>query len=162
MVSVDRPVLRELAEVLAGLFDRDRGLAIELNRVQRRLLDANDRRALGLARDEVRADVQQAFLEYSFAADKRRQLAAESAEPRDRSAEAAAPAGLPLSPSTVLALQRASGNGAVQRILQRKIDDVLSGVHLSDLLGGESEVKTRVGLEQRQPPDSRSLPVLQY
>ncbi len=50
----------------------------------------------------------------------------------------------------------------VWMLLQRKIDDVLSGVHLSDLLGGENEVKTRVGLEERQPPDSRSLPVLQY
>jgi hypothetical protein len=80
MVSVDRPVLRELAEVLAGLFDRDRGLAVELNGAQRRLLGANDRRALGLARDEVRADVQQAFLEYSHAAEKRCQLAAEIGE----------------------------------------------------------------------------------
>ena len=80
MLSVDRPLLRELAEVLAGLLDRDRGLAIELNRAQRWLLDANDRRALGLARDEVRADVQQAFLEYAFAADKRRELAADVGE----------------------------------------------------------------------------------
>ena len=49
----------------------------------------------------------------------------------------------------------------VWMLLQRKIDDVLSGVHLSDLLGGESEVKTRVGLAQREPPGSRELPVLQ-
>ena len=50
----------------------------------------------------------------------------------------------------------------VWMLLQRKIDDVLSGVHLSDLLGGESEVKTRVGLAERQPPDGRTLPVLQF
>jgi hypothetical protein len=80
MLSVDRPVLRELAEVLAGLFDRDRGLAVELNRVQRRLLDANDRRALGLAHDEVRADVQETFLAYCYAAEKRCQLAADIGE----------------------------------------------------------------------------------
>jgi nitrogen fixation/metabolism regulation signal transduction histidine kinase len=80
MLSVVRPVLRELAGVLAGLFDRDRRLAIELNRAQRRLLDANERRVLGLALDEVRADVQQAFLQYAFAADKRRELAADIGE----------------------------------------------------------------------------------
>jgi Rrf2 family protein len=51
----------------------------------------------------------------------------------------------------------------VWMLLQRKIDDVLEGVHLSDLLAEESEVRTRVGL----PPtadvelDARALPVLQ-
>lgn len=76
MVSVDRPVLRELADVLAGLLDRDRGLTVELNQAQRRLLCANDRRALGL----VRADVHQAFAEYAFAADKRCLLAVDIGE----------------------------------------------------------------------------------
>jgi Rrf2 family protein len=50
----------------------------------------------------------------------------------------------------------------VWMLLQRKIDDVLSSVHLSDLLGGENEVKTRVGLAEPQPPDRRALPVLQF
>jgi hypothetical protein len=58
---------------------RQRG-RVELSRAQRRLLAANDRRALGLARDEVRADVQQALVAYSFAAEKRRQLAADVGE----------------------------------------------------------------------------------
>jgi hypothetical protein len=80
MVSVDRPALRELADRLAGLFEHDRRLAVELNRAQRRLLAANDRRATGLAGDGVRADVQQAFLAYSDAAEKRRQLAVEVGE----------------------------------------------------------------------------------
>jgi DMSO/TMAO reductase YedYZ molybdopterin-dependent catalytic subunit len=31
-------------------------------------------------------------------------------------------------------------------LLQRKIDDVLEGVHLSDLLHEEAEVRERVGL----------------
>jgi hypothetical protein len=47
-------------------------------------------------------------------------------------------------------------------LLQRKIDDVLSNVHLSDLLNGETEVAARVGLAERQQPDARSLPVLQF
>jgi len=80
MLSVDRPVLRELADMLACLFERDRDLAAELNRAQRRLLAANDRRVLGLTRYEVRADVQQAFLAYVHAADKRCQLAADIGE----------------------------------------------------------------------------------
>ncbi|HXT15436.1 MAG TPA: Rrf2 family transcriptional regulator [Gemmatimonadaceae bacterium] len=42
----------------------------------------------------------------------------------------------------------------VWMLLQQKIDDVLEGVHLSDLLVEESEVRTRVGL--------RTLPVLQH
>jgi hypothetical protein len=77
MLSIDRPVLRELADLLAGLLQRDGDVALELNRAQRHLLDANDRRASGLASDEIRADVQQAFLAYAFAADKCVQLAAE-------------------------------------------------------------------------------------
>ncbi len=80
MLSVDRPVLRDLAEILADLLGRDRGLAVELNRTQRRLLGANDRRSLGLSLDEVRADVQEAFCQYASAADKRRQFAAEIGE----------------------------------------------------------------------------------
>jgi hypothetical protein len=76
MLSVDRPVLRELANVLAGLLELDRDLAIELNRAQRRLLDANGRRVIGVARDEVRADVQEAFVAYSLAAEQRCELAA--------------------------------------------------------------------------------------
>jgi Rrf2 family protein len=50
----------------------------------------------------------------------------------------------------------------VWMLLQRKIDDVLSSVHLSDLLNGEVEVAARVGLAERTPADARSLPVLQY
>jgi hypothetical protein len=80
MLSVDRPALRDLAAVLAGLCERDRGLAVELNRAQRRLLDANDRRSLGLGRDEVRVDVRRAFFEYCDAADRRRLLAADIGE----------------------------------------------------------------------------------
>ncbi len=50
----------------------------------------------------------------------------------------------------------------VWMLLQRKIDDVLSNVHLSDLLNGETEVAARVGLAERQQPDARSLPILQF
>ena len=54
----------------------------------------------------------------------------------------------------------------VWMLLQRKIDDVLDGVRLSDLLAEESVVRTRVGLattpEGSGPaPDARALPVLQ-
>jgi Rrf2 family protein len=51
----------------------------------------------------------------------------------------------------------------VWMLLQQKIDDVLAGVHLSDLLGEESEVRTRVGLPSRalEPSDARALPILQ-
>jgi len=48
-------------------------------------------------------------------------------------------------------------------LLQRKIDDVLEGVHLADLLLEESEVRTRVGLVADTPAskaDVRALPVL--
>lgn len=47
----------------------------------------------------------------------------------------------------------------VWMLLQRKIDDVLDGVRLSDLLAEESEVRTRVGLSADEP---RALPVLQH
>ena len=52
----------------------------------------------------------------------------------------------------------------VWMLLQRKIDDVLQGVHLSDLLLEESEVRTRVGLEPDRAPEEvvgRVLPVFQ-
>lgn len=45
-------------------------------------------------------------------------------------------------------------------LLQQKIDSVLDGVRLSDLLHGESEVRERVGLMD-QPSRARGLPVLQ-
>src|SRR6185436_14716341 len=46
-------------------------------------------------------------------------------------------------------------------LLQRRIDDVLEGVHLSDLMEEESVVRTRVGLPRAgSAADSRSLPVL--
>ena len=51
----------------------------------------------------------------------------------------------------------------VWMLLQRKIDDVLDGVHLSDLLLEESEVRARVGLVAvpTPEPETRALPVLQ-
>ena len=50
----------------------------------------------------------------------------------------------------------------VWMLLQRKIDDVLGGVCLADLLAEESEVRSRVGLAPAIPePDARALPVLQ-
>jgi Rrf2 family protein len=49
----------------------------------------------------------------------------------------------------------------VWMLLQRKIDDVLEGVRLSDLLLEESEVRTRVGLSAAPEADVRALPVLQ-
>jgi Rrf2 family protein len=54
----------------------------------------------------------------------------------------------------------------VWMLLQRRIDDVLEGVRLSDLLLEESEVRTRVGLGElpaahSEELDSRALPVLQ-
>jgi hypothetical protein len=52
-------------------------------------------------------------------------------------------------------------------LLQQKIDDVLEGIRLSDLLHDESEVRTLVGLPDRamtdspEPPRGRhALPVL--
>jgi Rrf2 family protein len=55
----------------------------------------------------------------------------------------------------------------VWMLLQRRIDDVLEGVRLSDLMMEESEVRARVGLTLRGEPDprpaadGRALPVLQ-
>lgn len=49
----------------------------------------------------------------------------------------------------------------VWMLLQRKIDDVLAGVRLSDLLAEEGEVRSRVGLvSAEQEADRRALPVL--
>ncbi len=51
----------------------------------------------------------------------------------------------------------------VWMLLQQKIDDVLEGVKLADLLAEESEVRTRVGLPGAPAvaADARLLPVLQ-
>jgi Rrf2 family protein len=50
----------------------------------------------------------------------------------------------------------------VWMLLQQKIDDVLSGVHLSDLLSEEQEVRLRVGLSGVSvEQDARALPILQ-
>jgi hypothetical protein len=47
-------------------------------------------------------------------------------------------------------------------LLQQKIDDVLNGVHLSDLLSEEQEVRVRVGLGGvAMEHDPRALPILQ-
>ena len=49
----------------------------------------------------------------------------------------------------------------VWMLLQRKIDDVLGGVCLADLLAEESEVRSRVGLTPAPTEsDARALPVL--
>ena len=49
-------------------------------------------------------------------------------------------------------------------LLQRRIDDVLEGVRLSDLLAEEGEVRVRVGLgvSVAPEPDTRALPILQH
>jgi Rrf2 family protein len=51
----------------------------------------------------------------------------------------------------------------VWMLLQQKIDNVLEGVHLSDLLAEESEVRMRVGLVTagESAVDARALPILQ-
>ena len=50
----------------------------------------------------------------------------------------------------------------VWMLLQQKIDAVLEGVRLSDLLHGESEVRQRVGLgASGTPTPDRGLPILQ-
>lgn len=51
----------------------------------------------------------------------------------------------------------------VWMLLQRKIDDVLEGVRLADLLSQESEVRVRVGLSDgpSEHVDARALPILQ-
>jgi Rrf2 family protein len=49
----------------------------------------------------------------------------------------------------------------VWMLLQRKIDDVLEGVRLSDLMHEEGEVRARVGLVTAvAAPEARSLPIL--
>jgi Rrf2 family transcriptional regulator, iron-sulfur cluster assembly transcription factor len=50
----------------------------------------------------------------------------------------------------------------VWMLLQRRIDDVLQGVRLADLLLEEGDVRTRVGLVDLPEPDARALPVLQH
>ncbi|HXD47971.1 MAG TPA: Rrf2 family transcriptional regulator [Gemmatimonadaceae bacterium] len=52
----------------------------------------------------------------------------------------------------------------VWMLLQRKIDDVLDGVRLADLLAEEGEVRTRVGLgpvADAASSDARALPILE-
>lgn len=53
----------------------------------------------------------------------------------------------------------------VWMLLQQRIDEVLEGVHLADLLEDESVVRARVGLTDSRPPvgaaHDRKLPVLQ-
>ena len=49
----------------------------------------------------------------------------------------------------------------VWMLLQSKIDAVLDGVRLADLLHEESEVRARVGLAEADAPKARGLPVLQ-
>ena len=54
----------------------------------------------------------------------------------------------------------------VWQLLQQRIDDVLEGVHLADLLAEEGEVRRRVGLPAlaiavAEPLGRRGLPVLQ-
>lgn len=50
----------------------------------------------------------------------------------------------------------------VWMLLQSKIDAVLQGVRLSDLLHEESEVRARVGLVVDEGQGARGLPVLQH
>ena len=45
-------------------------------------------------------------------------------------------------------------------LLQSKIDEVLEGVHLSDLLHDEVVVRTRVGFRPPAEENVRRLPVL--
>jgi hypothetical protein len=85
--------VRALADALVGLFERDRGLASELNIAQRRLLDANDRRRLVPARGVVSEDVRQAFVEYSTTAEQRREVAAQVGEATARLVDAMRAAG---------------------------------------------------------------------
>jgi hypothetical protein len=46
-------------------------------------------------------------------------------------------------------------------LLQSKIDEVLDGVHLSDLLHDEVVVRSRVGFRPADDASERRLPVLQ-
>ncbi len=48
----------------------------------------------------------------------------------------------------------------VWQLLQQRIDDVLEGVRLADLLAEEGEVRRRVGLPMPEPVGRRGLPVL--
>ncbi len=50
----------------------------------------------------------------------------------------------------------------VWMLLQARIDTVLEGVRLADLLHEESEVRARVGLGVEETPSGRGLPVLQH
>jgi hypothetical protein len=72
--------VRALADALAELFEADRGLAGELGRAQRRLLNANDIRRAAPGRGQVSAEVRQGFVEYQMAAEKRRQVACQVGE----------------------------------------------------------------------------------
>jgi hypothetical protein len=72
--------VRALAGVLADLFEVDRGLAAEMGRAQRRLLNANDIRRAASVRGQVSAEVRQAFAEYQTAAEKRREISAQVGE----------------------------------------------------------------------------------
>ena len=85
--------VRALAGALVGLFERDRGLASELNVAQRRLLDANDRRRATPARKVVSEDVRQAFVEYSTTAEQRREVAGQVGEATARLVDAMRAAG---------------------------------------------------------------------
>ncbi len=46
-------------------------------------------------------------------------------------------------------------------MLQRRIDDVLQGVSLADLLHDEPTVRERVGLPTEQTPGKVGLPILE-
>ena len=85
--------VRALAGVLAGLFECDRGLAAELGRAQRRLLNANDIRRAASVRGQVSAEVRQAFEEYSTTAEQRREVAAQVGEAMARLVDAMRAAG---------------------------------------------------------------------
>lgn len=50
----------------------------------------------------------------------------------------------------------------VWMLLQARIDTVLQGVRLADLLHEESEVRARVGLVVDEPKNPRGLPVLRH
>lgn len=57
-----------------------------------------------------------------------------------------------------------SGNCSIRPVwvlLQQRIDEVLEGVKLSDLLGEEDVVRDRVGLQQLLKANATSLPILQ-
>jgi hypothetical protein len=92
-LSVVGADVRALADALVGLFDRDRGLALELNVAQGRLLEANDRRRATPARKVVSEDVRQAFVEYSTTAEQRRQVAGQVGEATARLVEVMRAAG---------------------------------------------------------------------